>query len=186
MRRCLTKTALFGIPFVLLVCGIGTRMVAQEEVRPALTEFTPNADVPELVAREHLDPRNLLLQLGAQIHETELDCSHFVQFLYQQVGLDYGYAPSRILYEGMEGFKRVRHPKPGDLIVWRGHVGIVVDPEEKTFLSALRSGVKTSSYESHYWKLRGHPRFLRYMGMPDSTPVWTARKTFPSRVGNNE
>lgn len=164
MRRCLTKTALFGIPFVLLVCGIGTRMIAQEEVRSALTEFTPNADVPELVAREHLDPRNLLLQLGAQIHQTELDCSHFVQYLYQQVGLDYGYAPSRILYEGMEGFKRVRHPKPGDLIVWKGHVGIVVDPEEKTFLSALRSGVKTSSYESHYWKLRGHPRFLRHMG----------------------
>jgi len=85
----------------------------------------------------------------------------------------------------MEGFKRVLHPKPGDLIVWRGHVGIVVDPAEKTFLSALRSGVKTSSYESHYWKRRGKPRFLRYMS-PEETvvPQWATRKTIAWRGGS--
>ena len=70
------------------------------------------------------DPKSLLLMIGQQIHETELDCSHFVQYLYEQAGLYYGYAPSRTLYDGMDGFKRVAHPRPGDLIVWRGHVGI--------------------------------------------------------------
>src|SRR5437588_8997189 len=107
MRRCLTKTALFGISLVLLVCGTGARMAAQDEVWPALTKFAPSLDVPDLALSERLDPRSLLLRLGAQIHETELDCSHFVQYLYQQAGLDYGYAPSTILYEGMVGFKRV-------------------------------------------------------------------------------
>ena len=105
--------------------------------------------------------------MGNQIHETEMDCSHFVQYLYEQAGLYYGYAPSRILYDGMEPFRRVLHPKAGDLIVWPGHVGIVVDPEEATFLSALRSGVKTMSYQSSYWKRRGRPHFLRYTGAGD-------------------
>jgi len=125
------------------------------------------------------------LELGAQIRETELDCSHFVQYLYEQAGLYYGYAPSRSLYEGMQGFKRVLHPKAGDLIVWRGHVGIVVDPAETTFLSALRSGVKTSSYESNYWKRRGKPRFLRYIGPVENvTTEWVTRRTIASR-GNS-
>jgi cell wall-associated NlpC family hydrolase len=125
------------------------------------------------------------LLIGQQIHETELDCSHFVQYLYEQAGLYYGYAPSSILYEGMEGFKRVAHPKPGDLIVWRGHVGVVVDPDETTFLSALRSGVKVSSYQSHYWQRRGKPRFLRYVG-PDENdgPEWAIRRTIASRGGS--
>jgi hypothetical protein len=84
--------------------------------------------------------------------------------------------PSRVLYAGIKGFKRVLHPKPGDLIVWKGHVGIVENPEETTFRSALNSGVKTSSYTSNYWKRRGKPRFLRYVGAPQDAPALTARK----------
>ncbi len=69
------------------------------------------------------------------------------------------------------------HPKAGDLIVWQGHVGIVVSPEDATFLSALRSGVKTASYESDYWKKRGHPRFLRYVGLREkNTPSMVSAK----------
>ena len=58
--------------------------------------------------------------IGRQIHETELDCSHFVQYLYEQAGLYYGYAPSKILYEGMEGFKRVASSTTGrpDRVAW--------------------------------------------------------------------
>jgi hypothetical protein len=84
----------------------------------------------------------------------------------------------------MDGFKRVAHPKPGDLIVWRGHVGIVVDPDETTFLSALRSGVKVSSYQSHYWKRRGKPRFLRYFGPAESDPSEWATRRIASRGGS--
>lgn len=148
-----------------------------------VTKFSPSLDAPDQFADEPLDSKSLLLLLGAQIRETDMDCSHFVQYLYEQAGLYYGYAPSRTLYDGMDGFRRVLHPKKGDLIVWRGHVGIVVDPQETTFLSALRSGVKTSSYQSHYWKRRGRPHFLRYVGTPDDiAPVLATRKTLATRA----
>lgn len=168
----------------LIVCGTANQAKAQEEIRPALTKFTTSLDSPDF-PQTRPDARSLLLLIGEQIRETELDCSHFVQYLYEQAGLYYGYAPSRVLYDGMEGFKRVLHPKAGDLIVWRGHVGIVVDPAEATFLSALRSGVKTSSYQSHYWKRRGKPRFFRYIGPEETvTPQWTTRKTVAWRGGS--
>lgn len=181
MRGYPAKTVLFI--FVLPLFGLGPTKIAraQDEFRPALTKFTTGLDRPDL-PQSKPDANNVLLMLGAQIRQTELDCSHFVQYLYEQAGLYYGYAPSRVLYDGMDGFKRVFHPKAGDLIVWRGHVGIVVDPAETTFLSALNSGVRTSSYESHYWKRRGKPRFLRYVGPSEGfTPEWATRKVTASR-----
>jgi len=58
----------------------------------------------------------------------------------------------------------------------------VVDPEEATFLSAGRSGVRTQSYQSGYWKHRGRPHFLRYSNARDKTPqTLPARKAIPSR-----
>src|SRR4029077_4297998 len=176
MLQYLKKAALFGFCLAAIVYGTPAPSAAQQAIRPTVTKFTNNFEASDLPG-EALDPKSLLLMIGAQIHATELDCSHFVQYLYEQAGLYYGYAPSRTLYDGMEGFKRVAHPKPGDLVVWRGHVGIVVDPEETTFLSALRSGVKVSSYESHYWKRRGKPHFLRYVGPDDGdAPEWATRK----------
>ncbi|HZD93192.1 MAG TPA: NlpC/P60 family protein [Candidatus Sulfotelmatobacter sp.] len=137
---------------------------AQQQTAPQITKFITDLDQPSGLLPYSLPGREeLLLRIGQQIETTDLDCSHFVQWLFEQAGLYYGYAPSRTLYVGMPGFKRVYHPRPGDLIVWPGHVGVVVDPEEETFLSSLRSGVKTSSYTSKYWKRRGHPRFFRYL-----------------------
>ncbi|HEY2363894.1 MAG TPA: NlpC/P60 family protein [Candidatus Angelobacter sp.] len=183
MRRSPTPTAL--ILFVsFILCGTAKLVMAQDEIRPSFTKFSTSIDSPDL-SRNQPDSKSLLLMIGQQIHETELDCSHFVQYLYEQAGLYYGYAPSKTLYEGMDGFKRVAHPKPGDLIVWRGHVGVVVDPDETTFLSALRSGVKVSSYQSHYWQRRGKPHFLRYVGTNDGdAPEWAARRPIASRSGS--
>lgn len=111
--------------------------------------------------------REVLLQLALQVDSTELDCSHFVHRLFERSGLPYPYAPSVSLYKGeVAQFHRVYRPKAGDLIVWLGHVGIVVDPVAQTFLSALRSGVKVAEYDSRYWKNKGHPRFLRYRSSP--------------------
>ena len=112
-----------------------------------------------------------IVDMGLQFDETELDCSHFVNYLFSEAGLDYDYQPSTVLYEGTEAFRRVYHPTAGDLIVWRGHVGVVVDPTAKTFLSALRTGVKVSSYMSSYWRHRGIPRFLRYK-LPIDNSGW--------------
>jgi hypothetical protein len=177
------KAAQFGFCLSAFLIGTITPLAAQQMIRPAVTKYTNSFDSPELPGAR-LDAISLLLLMGEQVRETELDCSHFVQYLYEQAGLYYGYMPSRVLYAGIKGFRRVVRPRAGDLVVWRGHVGIVVDPKETTFLSALRSGVKTSSYQSTYWKKRGQPRFLRYVGSPENpAPAWTTRNAVTARNG---
>jgi hypothetical protein len=76
--------------------------------------------------------------------------------------LDYEFARSRDLYDGIDRFQRVFKPQPGDLIVWPGHVGIIVDPSEHTFYSSLRGGLMTDYYDAPHWLRRGKPRFYRY------------------------
>ncbi len=91
------------------------------------------------------------------------DCSHFVNAIFDRAGLPFPYTNSIQLYNGTDKFRRVFHPQAGDLIVWRGHVGIVIDPLEHTFYSMLRSGLRLASYRSPYWRRRGYPRFFRYV-----------------------
>jgi hypothetical protein len=93
---------------------------------------------------------------------SKLDCSHLVHTVYQRAGFPYAYASSSDLYAGVDEFRGVAHPHVGDLVVWPGHVGIVVNPAESTFFSALRSGSGVDSYSSSYWRERGTPRFYRY------------------------
>ena len=107
----------------------------------------------------------LLLKLGTRVRHTRMDCSHFVNYVYKKANLPYRYANSSELYQGVDAFERVSEPVPGDLIVWRGHVGIIVDPSANRFVSVLRSGVTTDDYRSRYWKRRGTPRFMRYVGL---------------------
>jgi hypothetical protein len=49
------------------------------------------------------------------------------------------------------------------LVVWRGHVGIVISPVQHSFFSAMRSGRGVEFYDSPYWQARGRPRFFRYL-----------------------
>src|SRR5215472_5805711 len=91
------------------------------------------------------------------------DCSHLVHHLYEQAGYTYPYVSSLDLYRGTGQFLRVRYAQPGDLVVWQGHVGIVVDPKEHSFFSTTHSGVRTLNYRSAYWQARGYPRFFRYL-----------------------
>lgn len=95
--------------------------------------------------------------------ENEADCSHLVHDLYERAGFPYEYVNSHDLYTGNANFVRVHYPQPGDLIVWRGHVGIVIDAREHSFFSSLRSGVDTEFYDSAYWRARGIARFYRYV-----------------------
>lgn len=91
------------------------------------------------------------------------DCSHLVHALYQQAGYAYPYASSLDLYRGTGPFLRVRYAHPGDLVVWRGHVGIVVSPREHSFFSTTSSGTRIENYHSTYWRARGYPHFFRYL-----------------------
>jgi hypothetical protein len=91
------------------------------------------------------------------------DCSHFVHGLYTRAGFPYQYAPSADLYAGIDEFQRVASPQPGDLAVWRGHAGVVINPVQHSFFSLLSSGPEVDFYDSPYWKQRGRPRFFRYV-----------------------
>lgn len=103
------------------------------------------------------------------------DCSHLVHLLYARAGLNYAYEDSRVLYRGISDFQRVKDPQPGDLVVWLGHVGIVLSPEEKTFLSSVRSGIFTESWTAPHWVHRGRPRFYRYRIGPEADMNLLAR-----------
>jgi hypothetical protein len=126
---------------------------------------------------------NVLPSDAKQLSKRSLDCSHLVHYLYTRAGLPYSYAPSHQLYSGVRGFRRVRQPRAGDLIAWRGHVGIVVDPQQHSFLSALRSGVKVASYASRYWQKKGLPRFLRYALADVNAPgLWLRDDSVPGQT----
>jgi cell wall-associated NlpC family hydrolase len=93
----------------------------------------------------------------------ERDCSHLVHAVYQHAGFPYAYAPSDDLYDGVVGFQRVSQPQAGDVVVWRGHAGIVIRPSRHLFYSFLHAGPGTDNYRNRYWRGRGDPRFYRYL-----------------------
>ena len=108
------------------------------------------------------------------------DCSHLVNDVYNVAGFPYVYAKSSDLYGGHPSFVRVKSPQPGDLIVWRGHVGLVTDPREHLFYSSLRSGLDVEDYTSAYWTKHGTPRFYRYRFTNDQAYL-LARETTSER-----
>jgi hypothetical protein len=91
------------------------------------------------------------------------DCSHLVHQIYELAGFPYPYASSYDIYDGIDNFRRVFTPRSGDLVVWRGHVGIVINAVEHTFYSSVSSGFRTQYYDGPYWRSQGRPRFYRYV-----------------------
>jgi cell wall-associated NlpC family hydrolase len=154
MKNVKRHLGILSIFFMVFVCQL-----------PALAIETRTA--PQ--STEPTTAENYLLQLGSELHFTNFDCSHLVHSLYERAGLHYPYATSRTLYRGIEEFQRVLQPKSGDVVVWQGHMGIVIDPSQHRFLSALKARVKTSSYISGYWKHRGTPRFFRFAPSGDKS-----------------
>ncbi len=144
--------------FVALYLATASAALGQN-VRPASAE-TPG---PRPIGRT--DGRKILATIPAvdAESESETDCSHLVHDVYKQAGFPYDYVSSRELYIGSTNFTRVRAPQAGDLVVWRGHVGIVIDPKEHSFFSFVRSGPDTQFYDSRYWRSRGSARFFRYV-----------------------
>jgi cell wall-associated NlpC family hydrolase len=111
--------------------------------------------------------------VDSRVHlRAKRDCSHLVHAIYDRAGFPYSYVDSSDLYVGTSDFKRVAHPQPGDLVVWPGHVGIVVNPSEKVFFSAIRSGPGIDAFDAPYWTRREPARFYRYV---KRGPVQNAR-----------
>src|SRR6266480_3339086 len=111
------------------------------------------------------DDRLLVISaaLGRQGFHSKPDCSHLVHEIFSRAGFPYRYSSSSDLYSGINEFHRVTSPQVADLIVWPGHMGIIVSPTQHSFYSSLRSGVGVDFYDSSYWKGRGKPRFYRYV-----------------------
>jgi NlpC/P60 family len=132
---------------------------------PLVASSWPQDDPPGvrlLSADEGLGLANTAWEQRQQVRGKP-DCSHLVHQIYELSGLPYPYASSFDLYDGIDNFRRVGTPHPGDLVVWRGHVGIVLDAARRTFYSSVRSGLRAENYEGPYWKAQGRPRFYRYI-----------------------
>ncbi len=135
-------------------------------VSPINGQETASTHEPEPVARlltaaEGRSVVNAAWQLDPPARKTQ-DCSHLVHQIYANAGFEYSYASSFEIYAGNDSFERVRNPQSGDLVVWPGHVGIVVDPLQHSFYSLVRTGWEAQDYQGPYWKSRGRPRFYRY------------------------
>ena len=161
-----------GAPLFLLFCLVALPAASGQE-------DGGRSNSPKRVAREDADLRQtthgvhsltraeglaiVRVAMNSRHPRTRYDCSHFVNGLYRRAGFPYKYASSSELYAGVAEFRRVSSPQPGDLAVWPGHAGIVVNPVEHSFLSVLHTGPGVDKYDSKYWKRRGRPRFLRYV-----------------------
>jgi hypothetical protein len=162
--------------------------------KPQTTSRKASSPPPKLHSAQLVNPEQGLAILGAALATKHpgragADCSHLVHAIYEKAGFPYTYVPSGDLYVGTDEFRRVAEPQAGDLVVWLGHTGIVVNPREHTFYSALRSGLLVQEYDSPYWKRRGRPHFLRYVreqGVPLLTASNRSASLKPVSMKTNE
>ena len=147
-----------------LLCGWVCFAQVQGTPRPAVTKTRNPARATERVLNSDERLAVIASALDSKTpRRAERDCSHLVHAIYERAGFPYDYAPSDDLYDGVRGFQRVIHPQTADLVVWHGHVGIVIRPSRHVFFSFLHAGPGISNYESDYWVGRGEPRFYRYV-----------------------
>jgi cell wall-associated NlpC family hydrolase len=152
----------------ITLCGFALASVGQAQDVKNPASHVRHAKPKRPAAPVSLTPDDGLSVIAAALDahvraSRQRDCSHLVHAIYLRAGFPYPYASSSDLYDGAGNFERVTHPQPGDLVVWPGHVGIVVNPAQRIFFSRLRSGPGVDDYDAQYWKGRGEARFFRYV-----------------------
>jgi cell wall-associated NlpC family hydrolase len=168
---------------VLAMCGLVSSVSSSQQVRKSEgSRTTSRAADGNVLTGQAADTSPTLTSddglaviaaaLDASIHrKPKRDCSHLVHAVYVRAGFRYPYASSSDLYLGTREFQRVANPQAGDLVVWRGHVGIVVNPVQHVFFSSLGSGLGIDTYDAPYWKKLGRIRFYRYIkGTEENSP----------------
>jgi cell wall-associated NlpC family hydrolase len=139
---------------------------------------------------------NLLEKARAYIGTpySKLDCSHFVHDAYKDAGLEFPYSDTKhydtlLVGKYFRKLDKAEEPKPGDLVLFSGHVGIY-DPDgcstvhtteckrlskqsdSMRLLSARGSGKPTDvgvEYGQISWWSGG--RYLRWVGFGDARPT---------------
>ena len=154
---------------IAVTCGLTLVGAGTSRGQEAGSNSAPTPAVKGQTARGRTltkDDRTSVIAVALRTRKAQhagRDCSHLVHSIYERAGFPYPYADSEDLYSGARGFRRVAHPEPADLIVWHGHVGIVLRPSGHQFFSFLSTGPGIDDYRSRYWKGRGQPRFYRYV-----------------------
>jgi len=161
-----------------VVCLVG--LPARAQVVDPRPQKPPTTRL--LTVKEGRSIANVALEQEPPPRGTQ-DCSHLTHQIYASAGFEYPYASSFELFSGNENFVRVKFPRAGDLIVWPGHVGIVVNPSQHSFSSLGRTGLGVRDYESPYWKSRGQPRFYRYK-IQNGTAVTAAKVHASPQISN--
>jgi peptidoglycan endopeptidase LytE len=101
-----------------------------------------------------------------------IDCSHFVYQVINEArtkaSID-GFVPQVVDYrststiEAQNVFIRAAIAQSCDLVMWDGHVAIVIEPGSGSFIGAQNDGVGESNYITNsYWKNRGVTGFFRF------------------------
>lgn len=113
---------------------------------------------------------------GGRDLATATDCSHFVHQIYARAGLPYGFRPTRELRNAPE-FELLPESEalPGDLMLFRGHVGIV--DQDGWIISATR--IRSRSQPSTITRqprevfpgFRGRRYVLRYRCQPEDSAL---------------
>jgi cell wall-associated NlpC family hydrolase len=93
----------------------------------------------------------------------ELDCSHFVWRVFKRFVPRLPYL-STDAFLGSQFFEPLSDPpRPPDLVLWEGHVAILVNPEAGSFIGSQSStGVAIATFQNPYWHER-HP--IAYLGL---------------------
>ena len=102
--------------------------------------------------------------------EKETDCSHFVHEVYRRAGLTFGFRSSRGLKDAPE-FELLPESQagPGDLMLFRGHVGIVDEDGKIISATKTRGRAKSSITRLNRYvfrPIRGALPVLRYRCRP--------------------
>jgi hypothetical protein len=174
-----------GVVLFLVLCTVAAATAQQTRGASATTHSSTSIDASQHgqpLTSPTLTGEEGLVVLGAALKShprpgLKSDCSHLVHAIYERAGFPYSYASSADLYTGIAEFRRVFRPQSGDLVVWPGHVGVVVNPAKSSFFSALRSGQGVDSYDSAYWKERGRPHFFRYVKKASATVQVASSRT---------
>jgi NlpC/P60 family len=175
------------VRLLLVLCAV-IPASAQSNSEDAGRNHRTVRESSEAIAPWLVKPDEGLTIIGAALEsrhtDPNADCSNLVHEIYERAGFTYSYANSSELYAGIKQFRRVLHPQPGDLVVWRGHVGIVISPVQHSFFSAMRSGRGVEFYNSPYWQARGRPRFYRYLKGNRTTLSASTRNTNLGRANS--
>jgi hypothetical protein len=184
-----TKHALCLLILSAFASAAGGQTTGQSRAERPVERSSQTA--PKSTSSHLVTPDEGLAIIGAALDARHLpqangDCSHVVHAIYEQAGFRYRYAGSSELYDGVEEFRQVTHPQPGDLAVWRGHAAIVINPAQHSFFGATSRGLRVESYDLGYWKQRGAPRFFRFIKPASSSGAVTRTALAESADSDNQ